>query len=186
GEEGLAPRSGDGQSAIASSNVTWTWSPSSSSTTWSRIERWGSVRRGLRLTATGSWSAGVVLAPLVAVERAVGAVEQAGHRAQAARLVRRETQADRELIGPPRAAVEFAHLSLQSLGADAGALGPCVAHQHGVFIAADPGHQVRVAKRLPQEGSGVAQRATAHGVARGIVHALQVIQVGERDRKSVV
>src|SRR2546427_10668362 len=110
---------------------------------WSGSERWGSERRGLRLTAIrGARSAGVVLAPLVPVERAVGPVEQAGHRPQGARLVRREAEADRELIGSRRAAVEFAHLSLQSLGEDAGALGPRVAHQHGVFIAADPGHEI--------------------------------------------
>ena len=89
--------------------------------------------------------------------------------------MRREAEADRELIRPARAAVEVAQLSLQSLGQDAGALGSRVAHQHGVFVPADPGHEVRVPERLPQEGGGVAQGAIAHRVARGVVHAFQVV-----------
>src|SRR5213592_4248297 len=147
---------------------------------WSRSERWGSERRGLRLTAIGgARSAGVVLAPLVPVQRAVGPVEQAGHGAQGARPVRREAEADRELIGSCRAAVQVAHPSLQPLGEHVGAFGPRVAHQHSVFVAANPGHQVRVAERLPQKGGGVAQRAIANRMAGGVVHALQVVQVGE-------
>src|SRR2546430_14774169 len=88
--------------------------------------------RGLRLTAMGGVrSVCVVLAPLVPVERPIGPVEQAGHRAQGAGFVRRETEADRQLIGPARAAGEVAQLSLQPLGQDAGPLRPRRAHQHG-------------------------------------------------------
>src|SRR2546427_7548693 len=73
------------------------------------VERWGSERRGLRLTAMGGVrSVCVVLAPLVPVERPIGPVEQAGHGAQGAGFVRREAEADRELIRPARAAVEVA------------------------------------------------------------------------------
>src|SRR5438552_18504420 len=106
---------------------------------WSRSERWGSERRGLRLTAIGgARSAGVVLAPLVPVQPAVGPVEQAGHGAQGARLVRREAEADRKLIGSCRAAVEVAHQSLQPLGEHVGAFGTRVATHNGEYASAVP------------------------------------------------
>ena len=61
-----------------------------------------------------------------------------------------------------------------------------MAHQHGVFVAADPGHQIRVAKRPPQQGGGVAQRTITDRVTGGVVHALEIVQVGERHQQRLV
>jgi len=47
------------------------------------------------------------------------------------------------------AAVEVTHLSLEAVREHVGAVRSRVAHQHRVFVPADAGDQVRVAKRLP-------------------------------------
>src|SRR5438132_14047717 len=80
-------------------------------------------------SSESSMSAFLVIAALVAVQRAVGPVEQPGHGVQRARLVPGEAEADRDLVGPPGAAVEVTHLSLQTIPQNTGGLGPRVQHK---------------------------------------------------------
>src|SRR5260370_5570869 len=92
--------------------------------------------------------------------------------------MRRETETDGELIGSPRAAVELAHVTFQPNGEDGGALWPSVAHQHRVFVAANPRHQVRVAKGLSEDSGGVSQCTITHRVTRPVIDMPGILQVG--------
>src|SRR5690349_23061455 len=85
-----------------------------------------------------STSVFLVLTTLIAVQGPVGPVEQASHRIQRARLVKREAQADREIVGAVRTAVKLPYLPLQTLGEHSSGLGPGVADQDRVLVAADP------------------------------------------------
>src|SRR5690349_14728418 len=84
-----------------------------------------------------STSVFLVLTTLVALQRAVGPVEQPPHRLQRARLVKGQGEAARELVGAVRAAVELPYLPLQPFGEHSGGLGPGVTDQDRVLVAPD-------------------------------------------------